>query len=242
MRITKKAALLVAVSAFVGILPMAVQGAPDASKGGDVSMDLDAAGLAPAGPGGAGGPGRPPMPSAKFGPPGIYLNDDGNMMFIAKADDPDAMMLMAMGPPGGPGGHGGWGRGHGNGNPFADLNLTDDQYEKLFALHRDNAGKDAAKMGEMMSAQAQMHDLMLQPEIDRARITSLQTRINAIHADLSNAHLEMKMACLSVLTPEQRHDLRRKMLRGMSGMGGPGMGHGMPGHGGPGGRDGCAGK
>jgi Spy/CpxP family protein refolding chaperone len=243
MRITKKLAVLVAVSGLIGILPGNAQGGSQESKGGDVSIDLDAAGLAPPGPPGAMPP--PPMPGGA-GPqafvaplPGMPMM--GDVMFMAEMPDgPDEDILVALGPggpgmggPGGPGGHGGMMMRRGHGSPFADLNLTDDQYEKLWAIKRDSAGRSAGKFGEMMAAEMQLHDLMLQPEIDRTKIMALQGRVNAIKTELSNERLENKIAAMNVLTAEQRKDLRRNMLQRMSG-GWGGRGGGMSGHGGGG--------
>lgn len=68
-------------------------------------------------------------------------------------------------------------------------------------------------------------------------MTALQGRINSLHADLANARLDQQMGLLSVLTAEQRKELRRGFLKmedfGMGGMMG-GMRHHMRGHGGPG--------
>lgn len=158
---------------------------------------------------------------------------EGDVMFMAEMPDgPDEDAMIAMGP--GPSGMGGPGRGHMafmhkmHRSPFADLNLTDDQYEKLWALKRDSMGKNAAKFGELMGAEMQLHDLLLQPEIDRTKIMALQGRINAAKADLANSRVEDRIATMNVLTAEQRRDLRRKMLERMAGGWGGGGGKKCP--------------
>lgn len=108
----------------------------------------------------------------------------------------------------------------GGGGGLSGLTLTDAQYEQLFALKRDNAGKNAARMGELASASMTLKDLMLQPTLDRTRILAAQARVNALKTELANAKLESRINMLSVLTPEQRTDLRRNMLQRMGGGGG----------------------
>jgi Spy/CpxP family protein refolding chaperone len=237
MRNSKKVALMLAMSTAITVLPAVAQGDAPGPKGADVSIDLDAAGLAPPPPE-AGGP----MPFTIPLPPPMAAGMpplSGDVLFLAEADGPEEDVLMlAMAPPeaGMAIGHGGmrgfsarrWGHG---GGMFAGLNLTDTQLEQLFAIKRDSVGKNSAKMGELASASVQVHDAMLQPTIDRAKITALQGRINALKADLANSKLDNKLAMLNVLTAEQRADLRRNMLQRMGGGGKRGWGRG-PGGGG----------
>lgn len=236
MTISKKLALLGVIAAIAGAPTLAQE--PSRAPNTDMSIDLGGLGLAPGGP--------PPM-TAQLPPPMGMPAPDGDVLFLAGPDMGDGSEMVAIaidGPAEGQliarGGFAG---------PLGGLNLTDEQYEKLFALRRDNAGKSAARMGELMSLHMTLQDLMMQPELDRAKITATQSRINALKTELANQRLDDKLAMMSILTADQRREMRRNMLQRMGGFhGGPGRGFGgrMGGHcpmgpgacpkGGPGGR------
>lgn len=239
MSISKKIAV---AAAFVGLIGGAAfaQEPQDAPPGPDMTVSIppiegEVEINAPLPPVGIGPMGFDPMDMIAEGPDG-----PPDAAMPPPGPPGEGPMMMAHMPPGGPGGggmmwrhHGGGGGCH-RGNPFADLNLTDDQYEKLFALRRDTAGNDAGRMGELMKSEMQLHDLMLQPDIDRAKITATQNHINQIKSELANSRLDKKLAMISILTPEQRKQLRQNMLHRMAG---PfGRGGSCPKKGGPGGK------
>lgn len=122
---------------------------------------------------------------------------------------------------------------------FAGLNLTDSQYEQLFAIKKSSMTKNAGKAAEMIAAQMDLHDQLLRPEIDKAKATALQSRIDSLRTEIANQHFQDQLAIMNVLTADQRAELRRSMLKRMAGgFGGPhmmgGPHQGMPGpHPGP---------
>lgn len=145
-------------------------------------------------------------------------------------------VLISEGPPmmGGPGGPmgmgvGGGGRHHGHHGKFEALNLTDDQYERMYQIKKQTMSRMGAKFSEMMAMHLELQDAMLQPELDKAKLTGIQARINALHADISSIRFDSELSTMAVLTPEQRKDMRRALVKKMAdgGMGG------MCGHGGP---------
>jgi Spy/CpxP family protein refolding chaperone len=110
------------------------------------------------------------------------------------------------------------------------LNLTDEQYEKIFALKRENMSKLGGKFSEVATQEMTLHDLLLQPTIDTAKVQGIQQRINALKAEMANARLQEEIGMMNVLTPEQRHQLRMCLLKHAAGPlccgGGGGFGHG----------------
>ena len=139
------------------------------------------------------------------------------------------MMLIAQGPPmGGPGGHMPH---HGHHGKFDSLSLTDDQYEQMFKIKRDTMARMGAKFSEMMAMHMELRDAMLQPELNKVKLTAIQNRINALQNDISTIRFDSEVNTMAVLTAEQRKDLRREMVKKAAGDG-CGMGGGMCGPGG----------
>src|SRR6185437_1812866 len=100
------------------------------------------------------------------------------------------------------------GHGHmGHGGIFGGLNLTDDQYEKLFTIKREHMLKAASSCGQMAAAHLALQDAMMQPTIDPARVHAAQNTINTLKAAQANARIDMMIAMANVLTPEQRAEL-----------------------------------
>ena len=127
---------------------------------------------------------------------------------------------------------------------LTDTAFSDEQLEKLYSIKSEFQDKAGARMVELMSSERNLHDMLTQPELDRGKAQSLQSKINNAKADLANLKLDERMSLLAVLTPEQRKELRRNYVKRMDfGMGGGQMRHrfmkshrggpgGGPGHGG----------
>lgn len=112
----------------------------------------------------------------------------------------------------GGGGGGGWSR-RGHGDMFKSLNLTDDQYEKLYTIKRESMGQMAGKMGSMATLHMDLKDALLQSDLDKSKIQSVQDKINALKSDMANMRLNQHINMLGVLTPEQRKELRLAMIK-----------------------------
>jgi len=160
----------------------------------------------------------------------ISLDADGSPEFNI-AMEPNAIQMAA---PGGPGprmmmmrrglsmrgGH--WGRG---GCPWLGaLDLSDDQYERIYALKNSFLDKVGPKMLEIRTQERHLKDTMTQPSVDAKAARNMQDKINNLRADVSNIKLDNKLAVLDVLTAEQRKKIRDWMIKGGRGMhhrGGP---------------------
>lgn len=128
--------------------------------------------------------------------------------------------------------------------------LSDDQLEKMSSLNNKFKDSIGAQKTQLGSLHRQLKDVFAQPQLDRAKAVDLQTKINALKAEISIAKLNFKMDKLSILTPEQREKIRHRLLvsQAMGGkMQGPGGhcsggghsrgrmgGHHFRGHSGPG--------
>jgi Spy/CpxP family protein refolding chaperone len=110
--------------------------------------------------------------------------------------------------------------------------VTSDQREKLSAL-RDKYELDTAQQKALLRVtQRQLREVMTATSVDKSAASALQTKINGLRDDLSNAKLNFMLAAGDVFTPEQRAAFRHMHGRfghhgfGRGGECGPGCGHG----------------
>ena len=165
----------------------------------------------------------------------ISLDGEGNPEFNI-AMDPNAIQMGAPGGPGGPpgmmmmrrgfGGRGG-GRCGGGGCPWLGaLDLSDDQYEKFYALKNSFMDKVGPKMLEIRTHERHLKDMMTQTTVDAKACRNLQDKINGLKADVANMKLDNRIAMHDVLNDEQRKKIRDFVVKGGRGMhhrGGPRM-------------------
>jgi len=102
---------------------------------------------------------------------------------------------------------------HGHGGPrgcnkFGQLDLTDEQNEKLYQLKQKFADQIGMSKVEMKKERRKMRDLLTQSAIDRKAVEAAQAKINTLKTSLSNAKLAFKLDASEILTPEQRKQLR----------------------------------
>lgn len=146
---------------------------------------------------GPGGPGAPIAFEAQLPPPpeGMPIPGDGeNVMFIARGGGcPEGFGGM----PGLPDG----------------ASLTDEQLEKIHKAKEAFQDKAGPKMLEMRTQARAMRDAMMEPELDKAKLQSIQSRINALLADLGSLKLEQQLSIMQVYTPEQRKEMRHNYLK-----------------------------
>lgn len=121
--------------------------------------------------------------------------------------------------------------------------FSDEQLEKMHSLRLKFAADNDAKKAQLHTLRGQLKDEITKPAIDKSAALSIQSKINALQADLANARLAMMIETSTVFTPEQRQAFRHRMLVGEM-MGGHrfgrhhGGGHGGGFHGGPAGHHG----
>jgi Spy/CpxP family protein refolding chaperone len=116
--------------------------------------------------------------------------------------------------------------------PFAALNLTPEQKQKMDQIH-EAAAKQAEPLHKQLAAKAkEMQALWAVDKPDKAAIERKHGEMSAINSKLWGIHIDSKLQVHALLTPEQRAKWATHpgMGPGMGGMPGPGM-VGMPGPG-----------
>ena len=84
----------------------------------------------------------------------------------------------------------------------------------MHALKNDFLDQAGPKMVEMFRLHRQMQDGLMAANIDSKSVNDAKTKMVQIKADLENLKLDNKIKAMSVLTPEQRKELRSNMLKG----------------------------
>jgi len=116
--------------------------------------------------------------------------------------------------------------------PFAGLDLTDAQREKLKAIREAGRAEGTALRKQMLRLQNDMRGEMLADAPDRRKIVALAERIGAVQTKVGVHRAEQRLAMLEVLTPEQRDRWLTRPHRGQGeGFGRGGRGGGRGGHG-----------
>jgi Spy/CpxP family protein refolding chaperone len=116
------------------------------------------------------------------------------------------------GPGYGPGMMGGYGpgaRGFGPGGGLAALNLSSEQREKIAAIQEENRKKNWDKMGQMRSEQFRLRRLYSAEKLDPAAIAEQQKKVDDLRRQMIQSRAESHNQVLSVLTPEQRKQVRQ---------------------------------
>jgi Spy/CpxP family protein refolding chaperone len=104
------------------------------------------------------------------------------------------------------------------------LAMSDDQYEKLYAIKNDVSDSIAPKKVQLHQAMRNLMDSLGQADQDQTKIKGLQSQIAGLKSDISSAELSKMVRMSQVLTPEQRKTLHSAMIkmcvmRGMHGHG-----------------------
>lgn len=103
-----------------------------------------------------------------------------------------------------------------------DMNLSDEQLEKIAKIKNDFADAIGPKRLQASSLNRQLRTLMSQEKVDRSAILDIQKKINDLNGDLATSKLSMKLDTLNVLTPEQRQKMHHKQLQRLVFSGGKG--------------------
>jgi Spy/CpxP family protein refolding chaperone len=127
---------------------------------------------------------------------------------------------------------------------FSEANkMTDDQYERLYAIHEDVQDQMGLKKAQAGILRRKLRDVLSASSIDSKAAQDIAGKITALKSEMTQLHLDAMIKAAQVFTPEQRHELRMMMIKGQHhGHGHHGWGHGGPGgpggHGGPCGHEG----
>jgi Spy/CpxP family protein refolding chaperone len=98
--------------------------------------------------------------------------------------------------------------------------LTTEQLEKLHALKNQCRTANSAKKAELKNLNGQLRDVLTAVSVDKSAALALQSKINALHADLSNSRVSLMADSSTIFTTEQREQMhRRALMRDMGGQG-----------------------
>lgn len=147
----------------------------------------------------------------------------------------------------GPGGHGGHGHGpigHFGAEMLQELELSDDQVERIAELKADGMGEGMRMMAEGGQAFKHLMRELMNENLNKEKVKEAHKKLQEHKIKMGDAMLERALTFAETLTPEQRKKLKRSTMRSFLGLdgdrrggpgpGGPGFGFG-PGQGGPGG-------
>ena len=113
----------------------------------------------------------------------------------------------------GPGMGGGYGPGmmggYGRGGPMAALNLTDEQQDKLFSIQEANRKKNWDSMSTMRSEMFKLQRMYNAESVDSKALLEQQKKVDELRRQMVASRLDMRKQMESVLTPEQRKQLRQ---------------------------------
>ena len=114
-----------------------------------------------------------------------------------------------MGGQGMMGGPGMMGGGYAPGGALAALNLTDEQREKVFAIHEEGRKKSWAVMGEVRAEQFKLRNLYRGEKLDPDKIAEQQKKVDELRRQMVKSRVETHNQVAAVLTPDQRKQLRQ---------------------------------
>ena len=107
----------------------------------------------------------------------------------------------------GPGMMGGYGRGYGGG--FAALNLSDEQQEKIFAIQEEHRRKNVDTMSKLRTETFRLRRMYNAESIDSKAFVEQQGKVDEFRRQMLASRLETHKKIQSVLTPEQRKQVRQ---------------------------------
>ena len=116
---------------------------------------------------------------------------------------------MMGGGPGMMGGGYGPGMMGGYGGPMASLNLTDEQQDKLFAIQEANRKKNWDAMSTMRSEMFKLQRMYNADSVDSKALLEQQKKVDDLRRQMVASRLDMRKQMESVLTPDQRKQLRQ---------------------------------
>jgi Spy/CpxP family protein refolding chaperone len=107
------------------------------------------------------------------------------------------------------GGYGPGMMGGGYGGPMASLNLTDEQQDKLFAIQEANRKKNWDAMSTLRSETFKLQRMYNADSVDSKALLEQQKKVDDLRRQMVASRLDMRKQMESVLTPEQRKQLRQ---------------------------------
>ncbi|MBX9719818.1 MAG: hypothetical protein K2X81_00345, partial [Candidatus Obscuribacterales bacterium] len=109
--------------------------------------------------------------------------------------------------------------------------FSDDQLEKIAKIKGAFSDTAAAKVAQLHTLSRELRTQLSQANIDKSQVMDIQSKINNLKNDISNAKLNMRLDTIAVLTAEQRQKFHHMALQRQVLGGRKGHGHGHHRHG-----------
>lgn len=97
----------------------------------------------------------------------------------------------------------------GYGGPMAALKLTDEQQDKLFAIQESNRKKNWDTMSSVRSEMFKLRRMYNAESVDSKALLEQQKKVDDLRRQVLASRLDMRKQMESVLTPEQKKQLRQ---------------------------------
>ena len=92
---------------------------------------------------------------------------------------------------------------------MASLNLTDEQEDKLFALHEQQRAKSFGTMTQMRAESHKLNRMLKAENVDTKAVVEQQKKVDELRRTMMASHLDMRKDVEKILTPEQRKQLKQ---------------------------------
>lgn len=92
------------------------------------------------------------------------------------------------------------------------LGLTDDQMTQLVSIKSEYKVNTAKQKAELKADRKKLMLLMTEEKLDKQAIFSLKEKIDSLKASISDARVNKMISVMSVLTPQQRAQVRHRLL------------------------------
>jgi len=107
------------------------------------------------------------------------------------------------------GGGPGFGPGAGAGGALAQLNLSDEQREKVLKIQEENRRKNWDLMGQVRTEQFKLRQMAYGDKLDAAAITEQQKKVDDLRRQMLKSRIEARNQIAAVLTAEQKQQFRQ---------------------------------
>jgi Spy/CpxP family protein refolding chaperone len=108
--------------------------------------------------------------------------------------------------------------------PVAMLDLTNEQRDKIAKIYENERHKNWETYGKIMDEKAKLRDLYADETVDAKKVGTVYSNLAKLQQQVIEANVETNNRVQTVLTKEQKEQLRQWSHRGMGGRGM--MGHG----------------
>jgi Spy/CpxP family protein refolding chaperone len=89
------------------------------------------------------------------------------------------------------------------------LDLSDEQRDKVFAIHEEARGKNFGTMARMRAEQYSLAKMYRAEKADANAITDQQKKVDELRRDMIRSHVQTRNQIEALLTPEQKKQLRQ---------------------------------